>query len=88
MPVMPCSRAPGSARSRAAASAVRLLIVPPLVNAPPPTGKPISSPTQRTACSSISLAAPAYTARLMSKQDASASPTTPIGRPDEPTNAK
>ena len=55
-PPSPRARAPGSARSRAAASAVRLLRVPPLVKAPPPTGKPISSPTQRTACSSISLA--------------------------------
>ena len=35
---MPSARAPGSARSRAAARAVRLLMVPPLVNAPPPTG--------------------------------------------------
>ena len=56
---MPSARASGRARWRAAARAVRLLMVPPLVNAPPPVGKPISSPTQRTACSSMSEAAPA-----------------------------
>ncbi len=42
-------RAPGSDCSRAAASAVTLLIVPPLVNAPIVAGKPMNSLTQRTA---------------------------------------
>ena len=46
-------RAPGSACSRAAASAVTLLIVPPLVNAPIVAGKPTNSLTQRTAWFSI-----------------------------------
>ena len=54
----PRAREPGSARSRAAASAVTLLMVPPLVNAPFAAGKPTNSPTHRTAwCSSI-VAAP------------------------------
>ena len=51
-------------------------------------GKPINSPTQRTAWSSTSVAAPAQTARLTSKQAARGSPMTPISSPDEPTNAK
>src|SRR6187200_3447565 len=85
---MPSRRDPGSARSRAAASAVTFEIVPPLVNAPAAAGNPTNSLTQRTAWSSTSDAAPAQTARLTSKHDASRSPSTPISRPDEPTKAK
>ena len=48
--------------------------VPPLVNAPAAAGKPTNSATQRTAWSSISVAAAAHTARFASKQDASRSP--------------
>ena len=85
---MPSRREPGSARSRAAASAVTFEIVPPLVNAPAAAGKPTNSLTHRTAWSSTSDAAPAHTARLTSKHEASRSPSTPISSPDEPTNAK
>ena len=81
-------RDPGSARSRAAAIAVTLEIVPPLVNAPPVAGYPMNSPTQRTAWSSISVAARASTARLMSYVCASRSAIAPISRPEEPMNAK
>ena len=56
----------GTARSRAAVSAVRFEMVPPLVNEPASAGKPTSSPAQRTAWSSTSEAAPAQTARLTS----------------------
>jgi hypothetical protein len=59
-------REPGAARSRAAASAVTLLTVPPLVNAPVVAGNPTNSATQRTDWSSICVAARASTARLMS----------------------
>ena len=62
--------------------------VPPLVNAPASASNPTSSPTQRTACSSTSVAAAAHAARLTSKQEASRSPRTPISSPDEPTKAK
>ena len=85
---MPQRREPGSARSRAAASAVTFEIVPPLVNAPAAAGKPMNSLTQRTACSSTSDAAPAHSARFTSKHEARRSPSTPISSPDEPTNAK
>ncbi len=85
---MPSHRVPGSARSRAAASAVTFEIVPPLVNAPAAAGKPTNSLTHRTAWSSTWDAAPAHTARLTSKHDASRSPSTPISSPDEPTKAK
>lgn len=54
----------------------------------PADGKPMNSPAQRSACHSTCVAAAAQTARLTSKQDASASATTPISSPDEPTNAK
>ena len=63
-------------------------MVPPLVNAPAAAGKPNSSATQRTAWSSISVAAAAQTARLASKHEASRSPMTPISSPDDATNAK
>ncbi len=46
---MPSRREPGSARSRAAASAVTFEIVPPLVKAPAAAGKPTNSLTHRTA---------------------------------------
>ncbi len=65
-----------------------LLIVPPLVNAPIVAGKPTNSLTQRTACCSISVAARASTARLMSYVCASRSAIVPISRPEDPMNAK
>ncbi len=88
MPERPRWRDPGTARSRAAVSAVRFETVPPLVNEPASPGKPTNSPAQRTACSSTSEAAPAQTARLTSKQAASASAITPISSPEEPMKAK
>ena len=48
-----------------------------------PARRPIAPPAPRSR-----VAAPAYTARLGSKHDASASPITPISSPEEPTNAK
>ena len=87
-PDSPSVRAPGSACSRAAASAVTLLIVPPLVNAPIVAGNPTNSLTQRTAWCSICVAARASTARLMSYVWASRSAIAPISSPDEPMNAK
>ncbi len=62
--------------------------VPPLVKAPAAAGKPTNSATQRTAWSSISVAAAAHTARFASKHEARRSPSTPISSPDEATNAK
>ena len=65
-----------------------LEIVPPLVKAPAAAGNPRNSATQRTAWSSISVAAAAHTARFASKHEASRSPITPISRPDDATKAK
>ena len=62
----PSVRAPGSARSRAASSAVRLETIPPLVNAPSAKGNPTKSASQRSACSSTRSAPPALVARLVS----------------------
>src|SRR5919198_999833 len=86
---MPSNRTLGSAYSRAAASALVFEIVPPLVKAPAAElGSPMNSAAHRTACFSISVAARASPARLMSYAEAIASPITPIGRPLEPMNAK
>src|SRR3712207_7467642 len=46
-PPTPSTRDPASARSRAASSAVRFDVIPPLVNAPSANGKPTNSATQR-----------------------------------------
>ena len=54
----PRRREPGTARSRAAASAVMFETVPPLVTAPARPGKPTNSPTQRSTSRSIAVAAP------------------------------
>ena len=55
---MPVERLPGIARSRAAASAVMLLIVPPLVNEPAAAGKPRKAASQSMACRSSWVARP------------------------------
>ena len=87
-PTSPSVARPGSACSRAAASAVTLLIVPPLVNAPIVAGNPTNSLTHRTAWCSICVAARASTARLMSYVCASRSAIAPISSPEDPMNAK
>src|SRR5215216_4049362 len=62
----PSTRHPGSARSRAARSAVRVEVMPPLVNAPSANGKPTKPAIQRRVCSSTRSAPPAATARFAS----------------------
>ena len=83
---MPVWRTPGAARSRAAVRAVRFAIVPPLVVTPRvPSPNPTNSPTHATTSRSRRSAPPEDTATLTSWQAMSASPSTPISRPLEPT---
>ena len=65
-PSNPRTRVPGNARSRAASSALRFEVMPPLVKAPWRCGTPMSWATQAIACSSTSSAPPALEARFTS----------------------
>ena len=83
-PDRPSLRLSGTARVRAAISAVRLEVIPPLVNVPPATGNPTNSPIQRKACCSTRNAAADSAAMLTSCEAANASASTADSRPEDP----